>query len=119
MVTEEERKIESVLNSIVSSLLSLPIRKVLLFGSYAKGQVTPDSDIDLLVVLEDYDDPGTYDEWQQKKLIVRRVLREINNKFAIDLLVYTIPQYEKVKNNMNSFQREIHETGKVLYEKAG
>jgi hypothetical protein len=49
---------------------------------------------------------------------VRRLLREINKKIAIDLLVYTKPQYEMIKKEMNSFQKDIHENGKVVYEKA-
>lgn len=34
---------------------SLPIRKVLLYGSYAKGNARPDSDIDVAVVVDEAD----------------------------------------------------------------
>jgi predicted nucleotidyltransferase len=34
---------------------SLPIRKVLLYGSHAKGNARPDSDIDVAVVVEESD----------------------------------------------------------------
>jgi uncharacterized protein len=34
---------------------SLPIRKVLLYGSYAKGSAGPDSDIDVAVVVDERD----------------------------------------------------------------
>jgi len=49
---------------------------------------------------------------------IRRELREINRDVALDLLVYTRPQYELLKKEMNSFQKEIHESGKILYEEA-
>ncbi len=103
---------------IKDRLIELGARKVLLFGSHASDSIDENSDIDLLVVLDENYLPATYDEWLERKMKVRRALRDINNEIAIDLLVYTIPQYDIIKNNMNSFQKEIHETGTVLYEKA-
>ncbi len=106
------------INEILSSLSPLNLKKVLLFGSYATGSQNEDSDIDLLVVLDENYIPDSYDDWLEIKMQVRRLLRDINNNVGIDLLVYTSPQYEIIQKNMNSFQKEIHETGKVLYEKA-
>lgn len=105
-------------HAIIDALSGLDIRKIILFGSYVKGYVTDESDIDLLIVLDDNTLPKTYDEWLEIKMKVRRALRDINNLIAIDLLVYTKPQYDQILHNMNSFQKEIHETGQVLYEKA-
>ncbi len=93
--------------------------KVILFGSYARAKTHEDSDIDLLVVLDEDFVPKNYDGWLTLKVRIRKALREVNNEVTIDLLVYTKPQYEMLRTNMNSFQKEIHETGKVLYEKAG
>ncbi|WP_319560391.1 nucleotidyltransferase domain-containing protein [Marispirochaeta sp.] len=109
---------KAYIKEILENLSTLNLKKVLLFGSYASGHQTEDSDIDLLVVLDENYQPSTYDEWLEIKMKVRRLLREINNNVGIDLLVYTIPQYEQLLNNMNSFLKEIHENGKVIYEKA-
>ena len=92
---------KAYIKEILENLSTLNLKKVLLFGSYASGH-----------------QPATYDEWLEIKMKVRRLLREINNNVGIDLLVYTIPQYEQLLNNMNSFLKEIHENGKVIYEKA-
>ena len=105
------------IRQIMDRLFNLNIQKVILFGSYAAGKIDEDSDIDLLVVLDDERLPQTYDEWLEIKMQVRKLLLDINNKVAIDLLVYTKPQYEILKKNMNSFQKEIHKNGKVLYAK--
>jgi predicted nucleotidyltransferase len=116
METGGERSL--YLQEIQNRLRTINVKKILLFGSSAKGDMHEDSDIDLLVVLDEDYTPQTYDEWMEVKLKVRRILRDINEKIAIDLLVYTNPQYEQLLDNMNSFQREIHKNGRVLYEKA-
>lgn len=106
------------IEKIMEKLLEINIYKVILFGSYAEGREDNESDIDLLIVLDDNTLPENYDQWLEIKMKVRRLLREINREVAIDLLIYTRPQYEIIQTEMNSFQKEIHETGKVLYEKA-
>jgi len=105
-------------DQIMSRLSKLNVYKVILFGSHANEKADTESDIDLLVVLDENTLPENYDEWLEIKMKVRRTLREINKEVAIDLLVYTRPQYDLIIKEMNSFQKEIHETGKVLYEKA-
>jgi len=106
------------IDDIMEKLTKINIYKVILFGSYANGAINEESDIDLLIVLDDNTLPNSYDEWLEIKMKIRRLLRDINKKVAIDLLVYTKPQYKMIIQDMNSFQKEIHETGKILYEKA-
>jgi predicted nucleotidyltransferase len=115
---ETSGEISVYLQEIQNRLRTINVKKILLFGSSATGDMREDSDIDILVVLDEDYTPQTYDEWMEVKLKVRKILRDINEKIAIDLLVYTSPQYEQLLGNMNSFQREIHKNGRVLYEKA-
>lgn len=114
----EEQKYNLYLNGILDKLKELNVYKIILFGSLASNAANEDSDIDLLIVLNDTHLPGTYEERMNIKLNVRKKLREINKKVPIDLLVYTLPQYDIIRNNMNSFFKEIHTHGKVLYERA-
>lgn len=111
-------QIEKYIDMITNRLKLMDIFKIILFGSYAEGNPDEESDIDLLVVLDENTLPKSYEEWLEIKMKVRRQLRDINNEVAIDLLVYTRPQYEAISKGMNSFQKEIHDTGKILYEKA-
>jgi len=46
---------DKVLQFYESARQSLPIRKVLLYGSHAKGRATESSDIDVAVVVEEHD----------------------------------------------------------------
>jgi predicted nucleotidyltransferase len=81
--------------------------RVILFGSYAQGKVTADSDVDLLVI-------GPFEgRGVDKSVEIRMKLRP---KFPVDILIRT-PQkvHERLKMG-DQFTREILEEGKVLYE---
>jgi len=106
------------LKQILKSLKRINPKIVIVFGSYINGRIDEDSDIDLLIVLDENKIPKSYDEKLDMKLKIRKLIRGINRKIAIDLLVYTIPEYEEFMKSGSSFSREIRETGKILYEKA-
>jgi predicted nucleotidyltransferase len=87
--------------------LEFGAERVILFGSYARGVVTEDSDVDLLVI-------GPFEDRSVDKSVEIRM--QLRPGFPIDLLVRTP---EKVRQRMemgNDFMREILEEGKVLYE---
>lgn len=62
------------------------LRKVLLFGSWARGDAHPESDIDLLVVLDQV--PSTWDEQQRMDEILWR------HSFENDTVVSALPVAE-------------------------
>jgi len=81
--------------------------RVILFGSYARGPVSEDSDVDLLVIAP------FKGRSVDKSVEIRMKLRPA---FPMDLLVRTP---EKVRQRIemgDDFIREILEEGKVLYE---
>jgi uncharacterized protein len=81
--------------------------RVILFGSYARGNATPDSDVDLLVI-------GSFEGRSVDKSVAIRM--KLRPGFPMDLLVRTP---EKVRERIemgDSFMREILDQGKVLYE---
>ncbi len=83
--------------------------KIILFGSYAADQATPDSDIDMLIVKETKE--RHIDRWVRLKEIAYDPKRGI----PFSPLVYT-PQEIKQRLNMgDDFIAEILERGKVLY----
>jgi predicted nucleotidyltransferase len=107
----------NILNDLVNSLKASDPYKIILFGSYANGSETENSDIDLMVVLDSNDVSKTYAERQSKKLQVRRLVRSINYKMPLDILVYSKEELRKIKEAGNYFIDEIEKTGKVIYEK--
>ena len=55
-----DKKVKPLISRIKSHLIKLngeKIRKVILYGSHARGEATTDSDIDILVVVDDSLDP--------------------------------------------------------------
>ncbi len=98
------RDIQRVCNRIVREFQPL---RVILFGSYAYGRPTPDSDVDLLVVM-----PFQGRSTEQAVKISSR----LDHRFPIDVLVRS-PEEVKQRLAWNDFFiREITEKGKVLYE---
>ena len=81
--------------------------KVILFGSYAYGKPTEDSDVDLLVVM-----PFEGRSVEQAIKIRKKIYPEI----PLDLLARTPAQMKEVLDSGNYFFKEIVEKGKVLYE---
>ena len=81
--------------------------RIVLFGSYAEGRATPDSDVDLLVVL-----PHT-GKAVEKSVEIRLATRPT---FALDLLVRTPQQVRKRLAMGDTFIRDILQRGKMLYE---
>jgi predicted nucleotidyltransferase len=110
--------IDEILNELIMSLKASNPYKIILFGSYAKEEATEDSDIDLMVILDNNTIAKTSEERMNKKLYIRTLVREINYKIALDILVYSKEELKLVKENGNYFIDEIEKTGKIIYEKA-
>ena len=82
-------------------------RQVILFGSYAEGTASADSDVDLLVVMN-HEGKG----WKKATEIRQR----IRPQFPLDLLVRTPQQIQERINLGDCFIKEIWTKGKILYE---
>lgn len=81
-------------------------QKIILFGSYARGKPRPESDVDLLVIMD------TPLKESRQSLKIRQHLGVM---FGIDLLVYT-PKHLQERLDMNDwFIREVIDEGKILY----
>jgi predicted nucleotidyltransferase len=83
--------------------------KIILFGSYAYGSPTPDSDVDLLVILKSPESP------RERFLKVARSLRP--RLFPVDLLVKTPEEIEYAVESGDFFLNEILDRGRVLHER--
>jgi len=83
-----------------------PIR-IILFGSYASGKPTQDSDVDLLIIMETEQRPV------EQAYTIRRAP---DFPFPVDLLVRTPEQVEERLAMGECFIREIISQGNVLYE---
>ena len=83
------------------------IDKILLFGSQATGNSGPNSDIDLLVVLDDDTLPHSFRERSTNYLQISRAIRDIEKLHSIDLRVYTRPEFAMLKAEQSLFIRSM------------
>jgi len=83
----------------------LPIKLVTLFGSYAAGRYTAASDVDVLAVVSGGNKGELY-----------RKIHEGLGIRNIQLHLYTVDEYEKLKWNGSSFIREAEGKGIVIFK---
>jgi len=101
--------IELLKQEIVKRLKPLSPEKIILFGSYAYGTPTEDSDLDICVVETNYKN-----KWKEKKKI-RDLLSDI--RIPIDILNPRIDEFEFYKNEINSVYYDADKMGICLWQK--
>jgi hypothetical protein len=102
---------EEALDTMVQRLVpALHPHKIIMFGSYIYGVPTPDSDVDLLVILDTQAHPV------DRYLSVSRLLRP--RPFPLDILVKTPEEMTRAVAHGDPFIIEILTQGRVLYERA-
>ena len=108
--------IEELKPLIVERLIPLDPDKIILFGSYAYGTPTEDSDIDLFLLKDDL--PAT--ETRYYKLELQKRLFDIQKKYllGIDLFVDSSARAkDRIDAVRDQFYDEIITNGKVIYAK--
>jgi|SRR5271157_247354 len=84
--------------------------KIILFGSRARGDAGPESDIDLLVLFQEVADPN-------------RRAAELYASLAdfpspMDIVVSTSSRFERYRNVVNTVYWPASRDGRILYERA-
>lgn len=107
-IDERERIPEEVIDEVVRRIAEkFHPKKIILFGSYARGNPRPESDVDILVVMD------TKLKESQQSLQIRR---HLNLLFGLDLILYTPKRLEERIAMGDYFVQDILEEGKVMYE---
>ena len=103
MLTQEQ--IYEIIEEIVQHFKP---QKVILFGSYANGTPTEESDLDLLIVK----DSNIPSRLQNRK--VRKLLS--GWKVPMDVMVKSAEEFETYKDIIGTIVYPAHRFGKVVYE---
>jgi predicted nucleotidyltransferase len=103
--------------SIIQSLKKTDPLRIYVFGSVASGKVTDNSDIDIAVILDSEKIHKTYDEKLETRVKVRDSILELSCQISIDLVVYSKPEFLRLKEINPVFAQEIEEKGEIVYEK--
>ena len=100
-------KIELIRSLILKSISKDILKKIYLFGSYAYGNPTEESDIDLCVIIEN--------NINRKEVFMDISLSLLKNKIIeFDLLVYREEVFFNIKN-LDSVENTIIKEGILLY----
>lgn len=108
VLTPTQEKVDLAVRKVVECL---DPSRVIVFGSWARGQARWDSDVDLAVVLPNHAEPALPDI--RKSL--RKKLAEI--PMTIDLVLATEEHFAQFSDSVNSIYYNIQKDGKVAYER--
>lgn len=86
-------------------------RRIVLFGSRARGEARPDSDVDLMIEHSTTLSPASRAAEVYRLLGLR--------KYGLDVLVYTPEEIREGRTRRYAFINVIEREGKVLYEQPG
>lgn len=94
-----------VIQTIINQLKSYQPEGIILFGSYAYGQPSEDSDVDLLVIKR------TNKTFRERNIEARLLLK---TKVPVDVFVLTPQEFKEYKTSI-PFVEEIAKHGRVIY----
>ena len=99
-----------LIDTILSRILSVSNpEKIILFGSYAQGNATKESDIDILVIMN-----STLPR-HKRSIPIYRILLDV--RIPKDILVYTPEEIESWSFVSSAFVTSALQSGIVLYDK--
>ena len=104
---KEQNLIQEMIEKIVSEYKP---EKIILFGSYAYGYPTDDSDIDLLII------KNTDERPIDRRVSIRRIVADPTRKIPVESIVLTSQELHDRIEIGDQFIREILTKGRILYE---
>lgn len=102
----EMRQIQDIVNRIATNYNP---DKIILFGSYARGNYNDNSDLDFILVKE------TNTPKHKRGIEVRRLFYGL--PIPMDFKIYTSTEFNNELSNRYSFLNSAIQDGKVLYER--
>ena len=100
-----KKLLEEVTRRIVESVKP---QRVLLFGSAARGRMSKDSDLDMLVVMR---------KSVHRRQIAQKIYRNLHGTgIAVDIIVATEKDLEKYGERAGTILKSALQEGRVLYE---
>jgi len=99
--------IEQIVNTIVTTVEP---DKIILFGSYARGDYKKNSDIDILILKKGL---------KNERDVINSLYMEFFNKkisIPIDLIAVDYDKYYQLNNDIGYIYKTIDREGKVVYE---
>lgn len=107
---------DAIEDSLLRQIVDVIVREsapeaIVLFGSRARGNVHPDSDVDLLVVEKEPFTP----QRSRRKEVARLQLALRNLPLSKDILVYSRDEFEHWRHSLNHLIGRAEREGRILH----
>ena len=96
---------QRIINRIIRSYR---LKKIIVFGSYARGDIHQGSDLDLVII------KNTKEKFLKR---MERVLDLCHGEIAVEPLIYTEAEFKKMINEGNKFSETVVDEDKAVYER--
>jgi predicted nucleotidyltransferase len=110
MLTESNQRTAGELRARLLARGTARIRRIILYGSRARGPASPESDFDLLVI--EADAVSKREEMQR----LRRAVEDLS--YPVDVWGMGAQEFEETKNVSGGLAYPAHKYGVALYENA-
>jgi predicted nucleotidyltransferase len=111
------RQLSRLLDALTEKLqrqLGSDLWLLLLYGSHARGEAQPDSDVDLFVVLRRPSEAAQ----EKVRQVAYDAMWEADFAYVISLYLTDVHHYETLEQHGSSFLRNVQREGKVLWKAA-
>ena len=108
---------QKTLSEIINRFKQQGIENIILFDSMVKGNVTEDSDIDLVIITDSDKLFESFEERLKEKIKFRNLILDLSKTTPIDLLFFTKAEFKVLSEQQPLFINELKINGRVLYEK--
>ena len=96
-------------DQVVECLKLYNPEKIIIFGSYVRGEMDEYSDLDFVVIKK------TKRRFMERLIEVAKLIP--NDLGKVDVFVYTPEEFKKMREGENPFIGQVLKEGKLLYEK--
>ena len=105
---------DALLDRMVTAIVDeVDPEQVILFGSQARGDAGPDSDVDLVVIEAEPFGPG-----RDRRAEAARLWRALSGiAVAVDILVYSRDELDYWRDSLNNVLARALREGRVIYER--
>lgn len=101
---------DEAIDSVVSRLVDrFQPKRIVVFGSVARGEAGPDSDLDLFIEMESDLRPI------QRSVEIRKALRDV--RFPMDIFVYTPAEVADGRTRFGNLITYVDSEGRVVYDR--
>ena len=103
---------ERILTDMVEAIVrEVDPDKIILFGSYARGNAHPESDIDLLIIRK-----GSFEHGNSRRQEIHRIRRAISGfRVPKGIILYSSDEVDKWQHSPNHIVARCFKEGKTLY----